>query len=326
MTNQINNLSESQSNAQTNEFINQQIELLLKNISVLAHEKIILIHQLNSLKQQVAYLKENVDITKLKPATDDLRKHQFELIDFANKFFDEVTKNIDIKPFLMGGNLLGAIRHKGFIPWDDDFDFGLIREDYEKLINYCREKYIVNVYDKQYSKYNPNVCKERFTSNMEKYPNTYILDIFHNQLQLYKGTSLSDIKYLDFWSFDFYKEDYTFEEHKKYLDYIKAEIDKLDYVDKIVSFLTEEIKNNPNIVKKSNKIYFGIDDNASWTKYDINNTFIDYDVIFPLKKIKYENTEFWAPNKEMEYVKYEYDDYMKFPDDFGARAHSCIYT
>lgn len=65
-----------------------------------------------------------------------LHKVQIEILnDFA-----EVCKRHNLQYFAIYGTAIGAVRHKGFIPWDDDIDVGMLREDYERFLIIAREE------------------------------------------------------------------------------------------------------------------------------------------------------------------------------------------
>ena len=57
---------------------------------------------------------------------------QLKMLDMMSWYHNLCEKN-NLKYYVVGGTALGTIRHKGFIPWDDDIDVGMPREDYEKF-------------------------------------------------------------------------------------------------------------------------------------------------------------------------------------------------
>lgn len=71
-------------------------------------------------------------------------------------YFDEICKRYDLKYTLDAGTLLGAVRHKGFIPWDDDIDVAMPYNDYKKLIHLSNEinkngRFVIHGYSKKIS-------------------------------------------------------------------------------------------------------------------------------------------------------------------------------
>ncbi len=120
--------------------------------------------------------------------TDKLRKLQLvqlEILKDVAIFCDE--RNLTY--YLFGGTLLGAIRHQGFIPWDDDVDIAMYRDDYEAFIKAFSGKYSDKYYvqnnhtDKEYSRFitkvrlNGTKQVERNLSEIQMHHGIYI-DIF----------------------------------------------------------------------------------------------------------------------------------------------------
>lgn len=68
-----------------------------------------------------------------------LRKVQLTQLEILREV-DRMCREQNIRWFLCCGTLLGAVRHQGFIPWDDDLDIGMLREDYEKFCRLAPEK------------------------------------------------------------------------------------------------------------------------------------------------------------------------------------------
>ncbi len=273
------------------------------------------------LEERLQWFMDHAEITALKPATGYLRNKQLSLIGFALEFFEEI-KGLQIKPFLIGGNLIGAYRHKGFIPWDDDLDFGLIRDDYEKLIDYCKKHFIVELYKGKWSEYSNDKHLARMDNIVKKNPGKYVLDVWVDQIQIMKGTSCIDRLAIDFWAYDYYADLYSLEKHRNYLKFLSEKKLNIDYVNDIVSFLKTERESNVNICdRQTTKLFPGIDNLGGFKRITSFKDWLYTEDVFPLQKVLFEGHEFYAPHNLEKWMAYEYPDYMGYPPDAGNIPH-----
>ncbi len=98
---------------------------------------------------------------KFNPDGSALRKHQMRMLEML-KFIDKVCSEHGIQYWLSSGSCIGAIRHGGFIPWDDDVDIEMLAPDYDRL-----REIIVNYPDCPYS-WHDNENDPKFYSSFAK--------------------------------------------------------------------------------------------------------------------------------------------------------------
>lgn len=142
---------------------------------------------------------------------NDLREVQLIELDILVEF-DKFCKKNDLKYSLYAGSLIGAVRHKGFIPWDDDIDLAMLREDYERFISIVTTKPFINE--------NLEVCIPQQTKN-------YIqpfLKIVDNRTYVIESKKYSR-KYDKGIYIDIFPFDYGFEQYEK----CKEIIDRQQY-------------------------------------------------------------------------------------------------
>lgn len=152
------------------------------------------------LKRQIAYFKRHTDIRHMKPAVGALRYRQEQCVRISGSFF----KKLEIKPILYGGNLLGYVRYNGFISWDDDIDFALIRKEYERLKEYCgKHIYTEEEWDKK-----GGACEKEILPGLE----CYYWYLGHDHFSVVEVREDDYRVGMDFFSLEYYADHYSFAE------------------------------------------------------------------------------------------------------------------
>lgn len=244
-------------------------------------------HKLNELRDLIIY---NHPIDQIPCATGKLRLLQqgnTVLLDIFSKRCNEQG----IRYWLDYGTLLGAIRHKGFIPWDDDLDVGMLYDDYIKLV----EK-LPTMFPRS----------EGFTHTQ------------HAFIQIgYQGTPLNIDIFPHFIQYQSATKD-----NKQKLKSILAEIGKkIVFTQGIVNITEPELleiinkqihKNNQAHDISINPLVF-----VSPAAAISGDEIYEYNDIFPLKETLFENKKLSIPNCSRKYLSNLFGDYMTYPPTVG---------
>lgn len=198
----------------------------------------------------------NENNTNYKDYDPNTLKHLQTVLMEIFKDFIEICEENEIEYFLHAGTNIGAVRHKGFIPWDDEIDVALLREDYEKLLK---------ILDRENEKYYISNLKKRFEVDDSVYTPKTLLCLKNTKLKqqecectLYDFGIYIDINVLDeipenkIKKFLFIKTVYFV----KFLIYLTNSIQCDEYTSKKNEFIGHRIKflfkhfNIPNISLK----------------------------------------------------------------------------
>ena len=268
----------------------------------------------NDKKILKEYLK-TIDATKIPHATGKLREHQLKLLQLAKDVIPEIEKE-GIKPFIIGGTLLGAVRHGGFIPWDEDIDFDMMREDYNKLWEYAKNNYPC-IDKKSYHKYSEFYVD--LDNLIKQNPNKIVFALKTNGLCAYRGTSLEDVMTLDFFPRDYVKDDLS---EEKYLTYRKN-CDKLfkkgcSWEEEFEIF-KKELSNEKIYSKDGSNTARGWGNIGFYRAY--RSLYLSKNDLFPLKRIKFEDTEFYAPKNPDALLNKTFKNYHNIPAIISFGMH-----
>lgn len=246
-------------------------------------------------------LKFSIDPHTIPPAQGCLKMIQDGSVAILN-YLDGICRRHGITYWIDSGTLIGYMRHRGFIPWDDDIDIAMLRSDYDKLLSlldtefkkdgfYSRGGEIIQLF------YKDTPCQ---------------VDVFPFDV----GDSVHPPKgeqYQCFLS--------VLEEIKSHMDFNSAawrarrqpvSDDYLKYC-----FHMRDTQLAPQPVDKG-FLFYGVETAVH------NRSCFAYEDIFPLRPIDFMGISTYAPNQADYYLFCQYGDYMTLPSDFSSHHGSSL--
>ena len=230
------------------------------------------------------------------------------------KIVDYICQKNDIQYWLDSGTLLGAVRHKGFIPWDDDIDIVMTRENYTKFKKVQNQLpndlfYQSRDSDPKY-KYTWDKVRDRKSTGLEFFetakPEKYHLGL-----------------YIDIFIHDYTNHPQVYTAFKRFL-FCRYDNKWIKVLMKLFRHPLVGLIGKTNIIKIVNRLVRNNLNTCQYLVQSVDDHFIEYfdkKSVFPLKKMQFEDAEFPVPHDCHSYLTKMYGDYMKLPPEEDRHGH-----
>lgn len=253
---------------------------------------------------------------------------------------DRICRKHDINYFLDSGTALGAVRHGGFIPWDDDADIGMPREDYEKFITVAKEE-LNDKYFLQIPETEPNYF---LTYAKIRKNNTKYVESATKKIKMHQGI------FVDIFPYDVLPQDGA-KERYRYMSKLRYEVYewgvpslasmpqknisyKIRSVGRYVKYLILHLRSRDKLLSRFNSEcikYNGLVNDRFLTtsfSYGMNSTgkYYLYPVnILETEDIEFENHKLRISKNIHEYLEITYgSDYMELPPEEDRYQHNAV--
>ncbi len=258
-----------------------------------------------------------------------VQKIQLDILENIIRICDE---NI-IEYFIDSGTALGAVRHKGFIPWDDDIDIGMKRPEYNRFLEAAQEKLGDDYFLQTFQTDNDSPFYfAKVRKNGTKFVEMYCrdLDMHHGiYVDIFPYDQMANNRFLRVWQalcVNFFKNIYISKCVKGSSIPQKNILGKIKLAARAIIHILLKPVSKKVLFNALDRAIQKFDDQEKTpvTNWADNKGYwrsMDYDMIYPLRKMQFEHLTVNAINRVDVWLEKAYGDYMTYPPECERVGH-----